>query len=207
MIIARTLVSQFHHPKGIPGLLAGWIMANRSSNLQRNLWTADLLQLSPSDHVLELGPGPGITLKTLLEKTPKGMVTAIDHSALMLKLCARNNRAALAAGRLVLIQGSFTDLQLPAAQYDRIIAVNSLQFDGMQAETICHIVSLLKPGGTIAVTFQPRGKNPSNEKAEQFAEKIVALFAQAGLQSIRTERLPLQPVSALCVIGSVIGRS
>jgi hypothetical protein len=51
---------QFRRPTGLLGRLAGWIMANRPSNIERNRWTVDLLNVQPSDHVLEIGFGPGL---------------------------------------------------------------------------------------------------------------------------------------------------
>ena len=60
--LQKALVDQFHHPRGVFGSLAGRIMARRESNLERNRWTVGLLDLAPGDHVLELGPGPGVTL-------------------------------------------------------------------------------------------------------------------------------------------------
>ncbi len=54
MSLQKKLIAQFHHPKGFLGIIAGRIMANRESNLARNRWTVDLLNLQPDDHVLEL---------------------------------------------------------------------------------------------------------------------------------------------------------
>ena len=74
MSIQSILVGQFHHPSGLLGRLAGWIMATRESNLSRNRWTVDLLDIEESDDVLELGPGPGVTLQLLLSRVPQGRV-------------------------------------------------------------------------------------------------------------------------------------
>ena len=82
--LQKALVDQFHHPRGVLGGLAGRIMARRESNLARNRWTVDLLDLAPEDHVLELGPGPGVTLGVILERVPAGFVVGVDHSATMI---------------------------------------------------------------------------------------------------------------------------
>jgi hypothetical protein len=47
------LVDQFGHPCGLPGRLAGWEMALRPSNRKRNAWAVSLLDVQPSDRVLE----------------------------------------------------------------------------------------------------------------------------------------------------------
>jgi hypothetical protein len=51
----RYLIKQFGRPSGFVGRLAGWSMARRPSNRQRNQWTVDLLRLTPGDRVLEIG--------------------------------------------------------------------------------------------------------------------------------------------------------
>ena len=56
------LVSQFGHPRGIAGRLAGWVMAHRPSNRRRNAWTVDLLDLQPGERVLDIGFGPVLSL-------------------------------------------------------------------------------------------------------------------------------------------------
>jgi hypothetical protein len=51
-------LAQFHHPTGAVGHVAGWIMDRRSSNVARNRWAAQLLDVQPTDRVIELGCGP-----------------------------------------------------------------------------------------------------------------------------------------------------
>lgn len=176
------------------------MMATRQSNLQRNRWTVDLLDLKKADHVLELGPGPGVTLGLLTDKVPDGLVVGLDHSETMLAQCGKRNSNALHEDRLKLVQGSFTALPDLPGPFEAIIAVNSLQFDGMSQEILAQITALLKPGGRIAVTFQPRGMNPTDEKALAFGEKVAGLLKATGLVNIRIEKLPMEPVCAVCVL-------
>jgi cyclopropane fatty-acyl-phospholipid synthase-like methyltransferase len=200
MTLQKRLVDQFHNPHGLVGHLAGRIMATRQSNLDRNRWTVDLLDLEPDDRVLELGPGPGVTLGLILDQVPNGHVVGLDHSPTMLSQCAKRNRKALEQKRLSLLEGEFTRLPELAGPFDKILAVNALQFDGMQAATISRIAHHLAADGTFAVTFQPRGSNPTDEKALAFASRVADLFAEAGLPVTRIETLPLEPVCAVCVL-------
>jgi hypothetical protein len=49
--VITQVVRQFGRPRGVTGRLAGWLMAYRGSNRQRNLWVVSLLvetlQLNP----------------------------------------------------------------------------------------------------------------------------------------------------------------
>jgi SAM-dependent methyltransferase len=200
MSLQAVLVNQFHHPKGLLGYVAGRIMARRESNLARNRWSVDLLELEPDDRVLELGPGPGVTLGLILRHLTEGVVVGLDHSSAMLSQCRKTNPAALREQRLALIQGSFTQLPKLPGPFDKVLAVNSLQFDALSGAALAQICEQLKPGGTFAITFQPRGRKPSDEKALAFADKVADLMRDVGLTQIRMEKLPMQPVCAICVL-------
>ena len=63
--VGRRMVGQFMHPHGLGGHLPGWVMAHRSSNRRRNTWVVSLLDVRPTDRVLEIGFGPGIAIGEL----------------------------------------------------------------------------------------------------------------------------------------------
>jgi hypothetical protein len=84
--------------------------------------------------------------------------------------------------------------------FDKVLAVNSLQFDGLEQKVLQQITNHLVADGLFAITFQPRGSNPSDEKALAFAQKVVSLLQSTGLTDCRIETLPLEPVSAVCVL-------
>ncbi len=196
--ITRALINQFSRPSGFFGHIAGWIMSTRTSNLDRNQWTVDLLDIKPTDSILEIGPGPGVTLGLLLSKAIDGKIVAVDHSATMLRQCALRNRAAVRDKRLCLVEASYTALP-ELGSFDKIIAVNSLQFSGNNDETLGKLAALLNPGGEMAITFQPRGSAPTNEKGEAFMAELNAWFSEAGLMT-RCEILPMQPINAFCLL-------
>jgi protein-L-isoaspartate O-methyltransferase len=55
-----SLSSQFAHPRGALGWLAGAVMA--VENRQRNAFALAVLDPQPGDRVLEIGVGPGFTI-------------------------------------------------------------------------------------------------------------------------------------------------
>ena len=200
MSLQSRVIEQFHHPRGLLGRLAGAVMAHRGSNLERNRRTVELLDVRPGQRVLELGPGPGVTLGLLLERAGPGHVTAVDHSELRLARRRRRHRRAIQEGRLDLIRAEFPGVP-EHARFDRILAVNSLQFDAMTEPVMRTLRGLLEPGGRIAITFQPRGPGASERGAEAFGQNAVRLLEGAGFTGVRVETLPLAPVPAVCVLG------
>src|SRR5215831_14435455 len=92
------IVGQFGHPRGTAGKVAGWVMAHRSSNRRRNSWVVSLLDVRPTDRVLEIGFGPGLAIAWLSCRIgDSGQVYGIDHSDVMLRQAARRNAAAIRA--------------------------------------------------------------------------------------------------------------
>ena len=128
MALRQRIVAQFKQPHGALVHLAGIIMANRPSNLVRNLWTVDLLDCQSTDRVLEIGCGPGIALKACVERVRHGHVTGLDHSSTMIDLARNRLQAAIAEDRLTLVHGGLEALPAIGQTFDRVYSVNVAQF-------------------------------------------------------------------------------
>ncbi len=115
-------------PHGLGGHLAGWVMAHRSSNRRRNRWAVSLLDVQPTDRILEIGFGPGIAIGELSRLAIQGQVHGVDHSAVMVRQARGRNAAAVRSGRVELRAGSVEDLPTLGEPVDKILAVNSMGF-------------------------------------------------------------------------------
>ena len=195
------LVAQFRQPSGILGRLAGWIMATRGSNRERNFWGAELLEVEPGQRVLELGFGPGVAIERLAGAAAPGEVVGVDHSATMLAQASRRNRAAIACGQVRLLLGSADTLPPGLGKFDRIISANVVMFWRDPAAVFAELHALLAPGGQLATTYQPRHSGATPADAEAMASRIAAWMGEAGFAEIRRERLELKPLPAICVLG------
>jgi ubiquinone/menaquinone biosynthesis C-methylase UbiE len=194
-------VRQFGHPRGAAGHVAGWVMGHRTSNRERNRWVASLLDVQPTDRVLEIGFGPGIAIAELSRRVgPSGHVYGIDRSDVMLRQATRRNAAAIRAGGVTLTRGTVDELP-PALDgpFDAIFAVNSLGFWTAPAERLEELRRRLTPGGRIAIASQPRCPGATRETTLEAAREITDLLGVAGFAQMRTETLDLDPPVA-CVI-------
>jgi SAM-dependent methyltransferase len=205
MITRKTIwggvVRQFGKPTGAMGAFAGFVMSRRPSNRQRIDWTLDLLDIGPTDRVLELGFGPGLGIRGAAERAHRGEVSGIDHSEVMLRQASRRNAAAIEAGRVKLQVASVEAMPLFPARFDRIFGVNVHMFWGDAAGVISGLRALLQPRGTLALTFQPRNPGATSADTARAGDELTAHFAGAGFEQVRTEVLELVP-SAVCVLGS-----
>ena len=201
MSLRKTIVGQFKNPHGWLGSIAGWIMANRRSNRQRNLWTVDLLQLKPDDRIIEIGCGPGLVLEACLAQAAAAEVVGLDHSRTMLDQARVRNAGASRDGRLQLRLESLDELPPGLGPFDKLYSANVVQFLPDRAAAFRKIHALLKPNGIAATTYMPRSKNPSRAEALAMADEIEGHMKVAGFVGIRIEELPLRPVPAVCIIG------
>lgn len=197
------LVQQFGKPSGPLGVLAGLIMWLRPSNRQRNLRTLELLDIRPTDHVLEVGFGPGLSVARAAELASAGKVVGVDHSALMLRHATRRNSAAVHAGRVELLLGSAESLPRFQGRFDKVLAVNVYMFWNDPVSVLSGLRQVMKPGGVIALTLQPRRRGATADDTRAAAERMAASLRAAEFGEVRAEILEMAPVAAACVLGRV----
>src|SRR5262245_43268266 len=109
--IRKAIVRRFGRPRGVVGRVAGWVMAHRPSNRQRNGWVVSLLDVQPGERVLAIGFGPGLAIAEPSRRVGEtGHVRGIDHSEEVLRQATRSNAAAIRAGRVTLTPASVDQL-------------------------------------------------------------------------------------------------
>jgi len=201
--LRRKIVAQFRRPSGLLGRLAGWIMARRGSNVQRNLETVRLLQIEAGDRVLEVGFGPGVAIAAAAQLVGDGCVFGIDHSAAMVAMAGRRNAGAIASGRVVLRQGEVAELEDEGLEFDKVYAVNVFHFWPDAVAVLRRLRSCMATGARIAITHQPRHKGATNADAELGAEKIAEALRDAGFTHVTIEMIRMHRLDAACVLGRV----
>jgi SAM-dependent methyltransferase len=192
--------AQFARPTGLPGRMAGWIMAHRSSNRRRNAWAVSLLDVQRDDRVLEIGFGPGVAIRELARLAADGYVYGLDHSEVMLRQAAQRNAESVRRGRVELRLGSVEHLPVFDVPFDKILAVNAMQFWDQPAETLRALRRVLRNGGRIAIAFQPRGPGATDEVAMRRGRELAAALGDAGFSEVRLETLALEP-AVVCALG------
>ncbi len=193
-------MGQFGKPRGAAGRLAGWVMAHRSSNVRRNQWVVEVLDLPPDVRLLEVGFGPGIAIEAFARALPDGHVYGIDHSDVMLRQATKRNAEAVRAGRVHLAQRSVADLPEYDVAMDAIVAVNNMWFWPEPPIRLKELRTALRAGGRIAIVTQPRSKGATAETSRAAAAGVEQSLQDAGYTDVRTEALELDP-PVVCVIG------
>lgn len=186
------LSKKFSKPKGVFGMIAGYIMAAENKTL--NQWTIDLLGITRGDNILEVGFGPGYCMEQMLKREKDIHLHGIDVSETMLKLAARRVKSK----EVRLIQGSVETFPLIASFYDKVISVNNYTIWNDQEKGMKQIYQALKPGGKATITMQPREADASPEKTKSFGKQMIADFKAAGFEDIELQFKNIKPELSVC---------
>lgn len=189
-------MTQFHHPSGAGGHVAGWIMSSRPSNVARSRRAVQLLDVQPTDRVIELGCGPGVAVAAIAARATQGLVVGVDHSAVMIGQARRRNKAAVETHRVRLVQTSVESLSIDDGPFDAAIAINTIGMWPDPPAGLRDIARLLRPGGRIALVGQPRRPGATAADSETVGRDLAGLLAEAGIEHVRTEMLDLDPPAA-----------
>ena len=202
MSLWGTVSKQFGNPSGFLGRIAGFIMAKRSSNIERYEWASSLLDIQPSDHVLEVGFGPGVGIQKMSELVTDGIIYGIDHSELMTRMASDRNEKAISSGKVKLITAPVSELPAFDRPIDKVIDINSFQFWEDPDSSLRTIKTIMKPNGVIAIVHQPRKPGATEQDVNEAGEQFSNNLRNAQFSNIRIEKKEMKPVSTVCVLGT-----
>ena len=177
-------------------------MAYTPSNQDRIRWTISLLNIKPDDRLLEIGFGPGLAIELASKIASEGFVTGIDHSEVMVRQASRRNARAIREGKVALHLGSASDLPKFNEPFDKIFTINSVHFWNAPVDSLKELLKMLRPGGLIAVTLQPRSRSATDATAKELGKEMRLNLECAGFSQVRLEIKPTKPVSVVCALGN-----
>ena len=181
----------------------------------------DAADLSPGSSVLEIGCGAGHLTVCLAER--KLAVNAVDSSAGMVQLAARQAAEAGFGAEVSVSEADVHALPFKADQFDLVVAVGVIPWLHSPGEAVAEMARVLRPGGQLVLTADnaarlmsftdPRGlialtplrgvyhrlrNNPGQAVSRlHFPRRINALVSQAGL-TVRSRRtIGFGPLSLL----------
>ncbi len=204
MRLWHSLAQQFRQPSGLVGKIAGLLFRMNREGIE---WTIDLLEIQPTDHVLEIGFGPGYGIQQVARLAAQGRVAGMDFSETMLQQASRGNAEAIASGKVELRLGDASVLPHPDNSFHKAFATNVVYFWKDPVVVLQEIRRVMKPGGRLALYVISK-EDIANFKVTQTGlyhlytgEELVQLLTQAGFHQARfltkTERLR----TGVCALG------
>ncbi len=182
------VLKNYEHPKGLIGMWVGWKMQLRT---EQNAWTLQLLDIKPNDNLLEIGFGPGVGVEMALKLVPKGCVTGVDISKIMVLQARWRNAEAVARGHAKLYHGNIQCMGFEENSFDKIYGVHIFYF-------IRHISSLkilykiLTPGGRICLFMSCSTDAIKKGVTTYYQDNDRELLACTGFKNISTRTLHMK---------------
>jgi ubiquinone/menaquinone biosynthesis C-methylase UbiE len=162
-------------PSGLLGRLVGRVMARETAAV--NEAAVELLELRPTDHVLEVGFGHGATIARVAAAVSGGLVAGVDPSEEMCWMAARRNRSAIQAGQVELRRATAEALPYPDAAFDKVLAVHTVYFWANLAPPLREIARVLKSSGRLVLAHRTDG-----EAARMFPPSVYCFVPEAEIQ-------------------------
>jgi len=149
------------------------------------------LGLKPGETVADIGCGPGFfTLPAAEIVGPEGVVVAADIQGEMLST-VRMRAAEQGYGNIRLVKTSETEVPLPAASFDHVVAAFVLHEVPRHATFLRRLARLLKPTGRLAVVEWQKIAQPEGPPIEDriSPDELIADAGAAGLRLSKRREL------------------
>jgi cyclopropane fatty-acyl-phospholipid synthase-like methyltransferase len=156
---------------------------------QRIRWAVDVLDVRPSDNILEIGPGPGVALSLICDRLTDGRITGIDRSVTAVSRASKRNAGCIAAGRATVIHTDLADVSFDGPRFDKVFAINVnlfwVQPDGPHLPIV---TDLLRPDGRLLLFYEA----PTVTKADQIVQTVEGALVRHGFTtSSRSASVPV----------------
>jgi arsenite methyltransferase len=185
----RFIARQLSRPTGFFGRIMGWLMNRHNAKL--NSYAVRQLELTPSDRVLEVGFGGGVTLPTLIGGA--AFVGGVDRSSDMVRRAKAMFSEAVSAGRADFREGTVEELPFEASSFGKVCTVNTIYFWSSLDAGFAEIRRVLLPGGRVVIGFVPKERMdrmgmPADIFTSRAPNDVVAALRRAHFSNVRIER-------------------
>ena len=197
------LIKRFYNQTRKPEGFLGRMMIRRMNRGHDRMarWGMGYLKGLVPREILELGCGGGKNAGELLQLFPGAKVTALDYSPLSVARAKDRNRAAVAEGRCVVMEGDVSDLPLEADRFDLATAFETIYFWPGLEHCFAQVAKTLRPGGRFLIVNESDGTDETSLRFEQIIEgmrnytvdQITDALKTAGFSEVRTDHHPENP--------------
>jgi ubiquinone/menaquinone biosynthesis C-methylase UbiE len=140
-----------------------------------------VLQMTPSSarRVLDIGAGPGVFTRQLLERGAACCVVDLSYEM----IAAARRQLAGSAGRPFFMVGDIDTLPFASGSFDTVLCVGVLQYLPSPGAALTELARVVAPGGQVILTF-PNAMSPLNRlhrRAVGVARSGRSVVARLGL--------------------------
>ncbi len=191
------------------GFLGRYLMKNLfiNNNADLNAFIKETLDLKPTDHVLEIGFGPGRLIHEMAKTVSNGVVEGIDFSPVMLQEAKTYNKDLIASGKVKLHLGNCDRLPFLDQTFHKLCSANTLYFWKDPLPYFREMYRVMQPGGTIAIGFRDKEQmQPLRLDRTVFntytQQEVKSLLTKAGFHDAGIKSQSGTPFHSLCVVAT-----
>src|SRR6202046_4561030 len=139
-----------------------WADAGKGEEMEHDHWpiakpTLGLMQIEPTDNILDVGCGAGWLSRILAKRVPEGRVVGMDISDEMIH---HARRASVDLANLVFVVGEVNEIPWEANFFSRAISVEASYYWPAPAKGIREIYRVLHEGGSAWILINYYRDNP-----------------------------------------------
>jgi len=178
-----------------------WAEAGRGEGMEEDHWpitkpALELMQIAPTDNLLDVGCGAGWLSRILAKGVPEGRVVGTDISDEMIH---HARKASVDFTNLVFVVGEVNEIPWEANFFDKAISVESSYYWPDPAMGLREIFRVLRDGGSAWILINYYRDNPhSHEWGEKlavpthllWADEWAKIFRDAGFVEVAHRRIP-----------------
>ena len=149
------IAAQLRNPFGTNAVEIGQRMAR--SNAKVIAACIERLQLEDNDVVLEIGPGSGGHIASVVEAAHDVRYVGLDWSAAMVDAAKRNNQHLIERGTAACYQGNAAAMEFDVCSFNKVFSVHTIYFWKNLKQQLKEIRRVLKSNGIFCLAFGDSG--------------------------------------------------
>jgi ubiquinone/menaquinone biosynthesis C-methylase UbiE len=157
LIPKKFLAAQLRQPTGWFGKIVMGDLLNKG-NEKINRYAIERLEIQPTDRILDIGFGGGITIVEMLKTIETGKIYGIDFSDVMVAQARDRFKDTIAAGKVSIEFADVRKLPFDDDTFDKVCTVNTIYFWEEPEVGLREIARVLKSGGKLVVGIRSADK-------------------------------------------------
>ncbi len=192
LIPKKFLAAQLCQPSGIFGKFMMADFLNKH-NEKMNHFAVERLDIQPTDKVLDIGFGGGITIEEMLQTIDTGKIYGIDFSQIMVEQAKQKFKLEIESNKVSIEFGDVKQLSFVENTFDRVCTVNTIYFWNDPLASLQEIKRVLKNDGKLVVGIRSADKMrelPVTQYNFRLydPETVRELLVEAGFTNVSIDR-------------------
>jgi ubiquinone/menaquinone biosynthesis C-methylase UbiE len=179
LIPKKFLAAQLRKPSGLFGKFFMGNFLNKG-NEKINHLTVELLDIKPTDLVLDIGFGGGVTIEEMVKIIDTGKIYGVDFSQAMVDKAKQKFKKLIESGKVSIEFGDVSKLPFEPKIFDKVCTVNTIYFWNDPSASLREIRRVMKNGGKLIVSIR------SAEKMQDlpFTQHNFKLYSPADVRNL-----------------------